>query len=68
MEISTADEDSTIGGEEGNEDQKESEDVENQPTREPEGKEVKMTIKWRDKSSQKQVRAQSPRLNSGCLK
>lgn len=44
MEISTADEDSTIGGEEGNEDQKENEDVENQPTQEPEGKEVKMTI------------------------
>lgn len=44
MEISTADEDSTIEGEEGNEDQKENEDVENQPIREPEGKEVKMTI------------------------
>lgn len=44
MEISAPDEDSTIEGEKGNEDQKEIEDVENQPTQVPEGKEVKMTI------------------------
>ncbi|XP_056878608.1 dynein axonemal intermediate chain 7 isoform X2 [Takifugu flavidus] len=39
MESSAPDEDSTIEGEEGNEDQKENEDVQNQPTQEPEGKE-----------------------------
>lgn len=44
MESSAPDEDSTVEGEEGNEDQKENEDVQNQPTQEPEGKEVKMTI------------------------
>lgn len=41
MEISAPDEESTTEGEKGDEDQKENEAVENQPTQEPEGKEVK---------------------------